>query len=94
MVDSSAVGTAAMAVTVRHPVTEQVVGILSIAGPSARLTEARMHELAPQLLAAGTELGIVGAETPIPTAADAKPEIGRGSVVLRSEQLLSKTRTP
>jgi len=46
----------AMAAAVRHPVTGGVVGVVSVAGPSVRLTEARMHELAPLVLAAATEL--------------------------------------
>jgi len=41
---------------VRHPVDGHAVGVLSVAGPSARIDEARMHELAPMLLAATAEL--------------------------------------
>lgn len=57
VVESSAVGMSAMAAVVRHPATGQVIGVLSVAGPSAHLPEARMHELAPCLLAAAAELG-------------------------------------
>jgi len=32
------------------------MGVVSVAGPSVRLTEARMHELAPRVLAAAAEL--------------------------------------
>jgi len=56
VLESSAVGTAALAVAVRAPLDGHVIGVLSVAGPSARLPEARMHELAPLLLAAGAEL--------------------------------------
>jgi len=56
VVESSAPGTAAMAAAVRHPLTGGVVGVVSVAGPSVRLTEARMHELAPAMLAAAAEL--------------------------------------
>jgi IclR family transcriptional regulator, acetate operon repressor len=35
----------------------QAIGVLSIAGPRTRLTPARMHALAPPLLAAAAELG-------------------------------------
>ena len=56
VVESSAPGMAAMAAAVRHPVTGGVVGVVSVAGPSVRLTEARMHELAPVMLAAASEL--------------------------------------
>ena len=56
VVESSAPGTAAMATAVRHPLTGGVVGVLSVAGPSVRLTESRMQALAPQMLAAAGEL--------------------------------------
>lgn len=56
VVESSAPGMSAMAAAVRHPVTGGVVGVVSVAGPSVRLTEARMHELAPVMLAAAAEL--------------------------------------
>jgi IclR family acetate operon transcriptional repressor len=56
VVESSAPGTSAMAAAVRHPVTGAVVGVVSVAGPSVRLTEARMHALAPLVLAAAAEL--------------------------------------
>ncbi|MOA40307.1 hypothetical protein D3C78_1621700 [compost metagenome] len=41
---------------VRRPQDAEVIGVLSIAGPSARLPEERLHELAPLLLAAVAEL--------------------------------------
>jgi IclR family acetate operon transcriptional repressor len=56
VVDSPAPGTSAMAVAIRHPVTRGVVGVISVAGPSVRLTEPRMHELAPAMLAAAADL--------------------------------------
>jgi IclR family transcriptional regulator, acetate operon repressor len=36
---------------------KEAIGVISIAGPRIRLTPERMHELAPALLAAATELG-------------------------------------
>ena len=56
VVESSAPGMSAMAAAVRHPVTGGVVGVVSVAGPSVRLTEARMHALGPLVLAAAAEL--------------------------------------
>lgn len=56
VVESSAPGTSAMAAAVRHPATGGVVGVVSVAGPSVRLTEARMRELVPVMLSAATEL--------------------------------------
>lgn len=56
VVESAALGTSALAAVVRHPLDGHVFGVLSVAGPSARLPEARMHELAPLLLSAAAEL--------------------------------------
>lgn len=53
---TSAVGTSALAAVVRRPQGNEVIGVLSIAGPSARLSQARLPELAPLLLAAVEEL--------------------------------------
>lgn len=54
--ESSAVGTSAIAAVVRHPQDGRIVGVLSVAGPSARMTRARLHELAPTLLVFAEEL--------------------------------------
>ncbi|MGE8361159.1 IclR family transcriptional regulator [Pseudomonas sp.] len=56
VMESSSLGTAALAAVVRNPLDGRVIGVLSIAGPSARLPLARIHELAPELLAAAEEL--------------------------------------
>lgn len=56
VVESSAVGTSALAAVVRHPLAGHVVGVLSVAGPTARMPEERLHELAPLLLSAAAEL--------------------------------------
>ncbi|MBU3056257.1 IclR family transcriptional regulator [Pseudomonas indica] len=56
VMESAALGTAALAAVIRHPLEGRVIGVLSIAGPSARLPLTRLHELAPQLLAAAEEL--------------------------------------
>ncbi|MBC3489319.1 IclR family transcriptional regulator [Pseudomonas taiwanensis] len=54
--ETSAVGTSALAAVVRRPQSDEVIGVLSIAGPSARMVQARLPDLAPQLLAAVEEL--------------------------------------
>lgn len=54
--ESSSVGTAAIACVLRSPHDRHLIGVLSIAGPSARLSEQRMHELAPELLSVADEL--------------------------------------
>lgn len=55
-VDSYIPGMAAMAVPVRRTDGE-VIGCLSIAGPSVRIDAARMADLAPSLTAAAAEIG-------------------------------------
>lgn len=50
-------GTAALAAPIRHPGTGGVIGVVNIAGPSARLDERRLHDLAPVVVAAGFEMG-------------------------------------
>lgn len=55
-VENAGAGTSAVAVVVCHPLDGQVLGTLSIAGPSVRLSEPRMHRLAPSLRQAAEEL--------------------------------------
>ncbi|MBN3804788.1 IclR family transcriptional regulator [Paraburkholderia sp. Ac-20336] len=50
-------GMTSIAAAVRNPVTHEVVGIVSLAGPSTRLPESRLKELAPHLLEAATDMG-------------------------------------
>lgn len=57
-VESSGPGMAAIAAPVRHPANRTPVGVVSIAGPSSRLTEAHMLELAPMLLDAAEQLSV------------------------------------
>lgn len=47
----------AMAAPLIHPVTEKAIGVVSVAGPVFRLTEARLHEFAPLLIEAVEEIG-------------------------------------
>ncbi|MCK9801555.1 IclR family transcriptional regulator [Pseudomonas sp. MAFF 302030] len=47
---------AAIAVALRHPVSHQPIGVISIAGPVFRFSEAKLHEVAPLLLAAAAEV--------------------------------------
>ena len=54
--ETSAIGTSALAAVVRRPQSDEVIGVLSIAGPSARLAQSRLPELATLLLAAVDEL--------------------------------------
>lgn len=54
--DSSAVGMAALAAVIHHPVQGHPLGVLSVAGPGARLSAARIETVAPALVAACKEL--------------------------------------
>lgn len=54
--DSAAVGTAALAKVVTRPDSGSVLGTVSIAGPSARLSSARIADLVPEMLRAAEEL--------------------------------------
>ena len=56
VIESSAVGMSALAAVVADPRDGHAVGVVSIAGPTARMTEARMHELSAALLATTQEL--------------------------------------
>jgi DNA-binding IclR family transcriptional regulator len=60
VVESSALGMSALAAVICHPLSGQVIGVLSVAGPTARLPEARMHELSPLLLEAAREIASAG----------------------------------
>lgn len=55
--DSYMVGMSAMATTIHRVDTGAPIGTVSIAGPSVRMDEARMRDLAPALKAAAAELG-------------------------------------
>ncbi|WP_322045699.1 IclR family transcriptional regulator [Paraburkholderia sp. J67] len=50
-------GMTSIAAAVRNPVTDEVVGIVSLAGPTSRLPEERLKELAPHLLEAASDMG-------------------------------------
>jgi len=84
VVDSSAPGTSAMAAAIRHPGTRGVVGVVSVAGPSVRLTEARMHQLAPAMLAAAAELADACRSSEYFTAAGRSTESGAARRAVRA----------
>ncbi len=56
VVESSVPGTSALAAPVRHFRDGRVLGVVSITGPSVRLPEARLHEMAPLLLGSVAEI--------------------------------------
>ena len=79
-IDSYMTGMAAMAVPVRDQTGTMVIGTLSIAGPSARLSEERFAEFAGELAAAAEELGrasfasgFLGRSSRLPGSVPAEP---------------------
>ena len=56
VVESSAVGMSALAAVIADPRDGHALGVVSVAGPTARMSEPRMHELAPLLLETVREL--------------------------------------
>lgn len=65
MVQTFAPGMAAMAAPIRHVVTSDVVGTVSIAGPHLRFTEQTMQRFVPALLDAAKELSAAMIASPI-----------------------------
>lgn len=63
-IETFAAGMAAIAAPIRRRDSQTVKGCISIAGPAVRLTETRLHELAPDLLTAAAELAATGLGTP------------------------------
>lgn len=55
-IDTYMDGMAAMATALRHPVTGRVLGVISVAGPTLRLSEAKLASFAGNLLKAAAEL--------------------------------------
>ncbi|UCJ15778.1 IclR family transcriptional regulator [Pseudomonas sp. MM211] len=56
VVETSSLGTCALAAVITHPQHAGVIGVLSIAGPSARMPAERMEELVPSLIESAAEL--------------------------------------
>lgn len=63
-IETFAVGMSAMAAPIQSRGSRQVRGAISIAGPAVRLNEPRLHEMAPDLLAAAAELAATGLGSP------------------------------
>lgn len=63
----------AIAAPIRSAIDQRVTGTLSIAGPFMRLTEERMREIAPLLLAAALELGQLAPAAPLQVERPGEP---------------------
>lgn len=59
------IGTSAMATAIRKRGVGQPVGTVSVAGPTLRMTQERMAEIAPWLQASASELGAAAASSPL-----------------------------
>ena len=64
--DSYELGTSSIATPIRAPGETRVIGTVSIAGPTARLTPEKMKELAPKLMAAAAQLSANSAGLCVP----------------------------
>ncbi|MEN3150833.1 IclR family transcriptional regulator [Neorhizobium sp. IRAMC:178] len=63
--DSYAVGTSAMAIPIMRRTTRRPIGTLSVAGPTMRMTEARMREIFPWLQSSAKELEAASGSSPL-----------------------------
>jgi IclR family transcriptional regulator, acetate operon repressor len=63
--ETNEAGTSALAGLVLPPGTSQPVAMLNIAGPTVRLSEQRMEEIAPMLLVSARDLVGVCAGSPL-----------------------------
>jgi DNA-binding IclR family transcriptional regulator len=57
-------GIAAVAAPVRHPQSGRVIGVISVAGPHVRLTDQRLEQLGPAVVAATNDLAATCAGSP------------------------------
>lgn len=58
-------GTSAMASPIIHPVTSKAIGTISVAGPTIRMTDARMDEIVETLKATCEEISNLAAGLPV-----------------------------
>ncbi len=65
VLDSSAPGVSAIAVAIRHPANDSVLGTVSVSGPSSRLTRERLKVLAPVVVTAAADLASMCAASPL-----------------------------
>jgi DNA-binding IclR family transcriptional regulator len=73
VMESYTAGTNAVAAPIRHPKTQEVGGVVVVAGPSVRFTESRMLTLAPSILDAARELthSVATTASPVPSISTA-----------------------
>ncbi|WP_396333883.1 IclR family transcriptional regulator [Burkholderia anthina] len=88
-IETYEIGMTSIAAAVRNPVTNEVVGIVSLAGPTSRLPESRLKELAPLLLEAASDMSAATLGSPWFKRA------GAGSVPAKPEPApVSAPKTP
>ena len=86
-------GVTAIAAAIRSGPDRQAVGTLSIAGPSARMTESRVRELAPLVTQCATELSSLWPVRPSPVTAE-RESMRRGRTVRGLEAAAKDMRKP
>jgi DNA-binding IclR family transcriptional regulator len=57
------------------PNGRDAVGVLAISGPTVRLIEARLHTLAPDLMAAAADIAAISRASPLFDRAHARPDL-------------------
>lgn len=72
-IETYARGLSAISATIA-PNGRDAVGVLAISGPTVRLGEARLHALAPDLIAAAADIAAVSSASPLFDRAHARPD--------------------
>jgi DNA-binding IclR family transcriptional regulator len=72
-IETYARGLSAIATTI-CPNGRDAVGVLAISGPTVRLGEARLHALAPDLMAAAADIAAISSASPLFDRAHARPD--------------------
>jgi len=63
-VEGYEVGMTSLAAAIRHPLSQRVVGVVTLAGPTSRLSEERAYALAPALLEAAADMAAATLTSP------------------------------
>jgi DNA-binding IclR family transcriptional regulator len=63
-VEGYEIGMTSLAAAIRHPVSQRVVGVVTLAGPTSRLSEERALALAPALLDAAADMAAATLTSP------------------------------
>jgi len=79
-------GIAAVAAPIKHPLSGQVIGVISVAGPHLRLTDERLAELGPIVVASTKDLAVACAGSPFLKRAIAAAHQGATAVAASAKK--------